>query len=141
TINYIKAAPTAVGTGHLGPTRPVPGVELLHAGSVIEGMAMEALCYVELQPGIYRLGVNSDDDFRVALGTSAFDPNYFILGEFAGAGRAAADTTFDFIVTQAGLYPIRLIYDEGAGGASIEFWSVDLLVSTNTYVGINDPTG
>jgi hypothetical protein len=142
TINYNKDAPaTVVAPAHLGPTRPFPGVEALQPGNVIEGLAMEALCYVEFQPGIYRLGVNSDDDFRVALGTSAFDPNYFLLGEFAGAGRAAADTPFDFNVTQAGLYPIRLLYDEGAGGASIEFWSVDLLVSTNTFVGINDPAG
>ncbi|HEY2953120.1 MAG TPA: hypothetical protein VGK40_11080, partial [Verrucomicrobiae bacterium] len=142
TINYNKDAPAAViAPAHLGPTRPFPGVELLQPGNVVEGFAMEALAYVELQPGIYRWGVNSDDDFRVILGTSAFDPNNYVMGEFAGAGRAAADTTFDFNVTRAGLYPIRLIFEEGSGGASVEFWNVDFLVSTNAYVGINDPAG
>ena len=83
--------------------------------------------------------MNSDDGFRVSLATSAFD-SAFVFGQFNG-GRGAADTVMDFNVTQAGLYPIRLIFEEGNGGASVEFSSVDLLTSLTTFVGINDTGG
>ena len=139
TINYNKDAPAVVGTAHLGVTRPYPGIVVLQPGNIVENVALEAVCYVALQPGINRWGVNSDDGFRVTLATSAFD-SAFTFGEFNG-GRGAADTLMDFNVTQAGLYPIRLIYEEGNGGASVEFWSVNLLVSLTAYAGINEPTG
>jgi hypothetical protein len=139
-INYNKDFPAPVGNGHLGATLAFPGVEVLQPGSVVEGMAFEALSYVELPSGAYRWGVNSDDGFRVSVATSAFDTNRFVLGEFNG-GRAAADSTFDFYIAQDGLYPIRLIYEEGAGGANVEFWNVDFNVDPTTYVGINDASG
>ena len=139
TINYNKDAPAVVGTAHLGATRQFPGIVALQPGAVVENLLIEAVAYVELQPGIHRWGVNSDDGFRVTLATSAFD-SAFTFGEFNG-GRGAGDTVMDFNVTQAGLYPIRLIYEEGNGGASVEFWSVDLLTSLTTYVGINDAAG
>ena len=139
TINYNKDAPAVVGTAHLGVTRQYPGIVPLLPGNVVENLLLEAVAYVELQPGIHRFGVNSDDGFRLTLATSAFD-SAFTFGEFNG-GRGAADTLMDFNVTQAGLYPIRLIYEEGNGGASVELWSVDLLTSLNAYIGINDPAG
>ena len=139
TINYNKDAPSVVTGAHLGATRPFPGIPALQPGNVVENLQLEAVCYVELQPGIKRWIVNSDDGFRVSLATSAFD-SAFVFGQFNG-GRGAADTVMDFNVTQAGLYPIRLIFEEGNGGASVEFSSVDLLTSLTTYVGINDTGG
>lgn len=119
TINY-GDNPAGVGTGRLRPDRAFPGYT-----TAANNMAMELLTYLELRSGIYRMGVNSDDGFRVSPATSVSDPNNAItLGEFNG-GRAPADTLFDFIVTEDGLYPFRLIWEEGQGGATCEWWILD----------------
>ncbi len=40
-----------------------------------------------------------------------------ILGEFSG-GRGSADTTFSFYVPAAGIYPVRMFWENGNGSAS-----------------------
>jgi hypothetical protein len=123
--------------GHLVPDNPIPGIP--GATFSTDNFAMEAVAYVELRAGIYRWGVNSDDGFRVTPALSVNDPNNAILlGEFNG-GRGSADTTFDFVVPQEGLYPMRLIWEQGIGGANVEWWNFDL--NSSTYTGINDPAG
>jgi hypothetical protein len=100
-------------------------------------LAMEVLTYLELRAGVYRMGVNSDDGFRVTPATSVNDPNQsIVLGEFNG-GRGASDTIFSFRVLQDGLYPFRLIWQEGAGGANLEWWILDLTQETTTYIPVN----
>jgi len=88
-----------------------------------DNMALEALTYLDLQPGVYSFVVNSDDGFRVSPATSVTDPNNSItLGEFSG-GRGSSDTIFTFRVLKAGQYPIRLIWVQGGGGANLEFYA------------------
>jgi hypothetical protein len=93
---------------------------------------MEVLCYVELKAGIHRWIVASDDGFRVYAGLT---PSSLIIGEFNG-GRGVADTAFDFIVSQDGLYPFRLMWEQGVGGANVE-WEKEDLNNAGTYVAIN----
>jgi len=50
-------------------------------------------------------------------------------------GRGAADTTFAVFVQDAGIYPIRTIWQEGGGDANIELFSVK---TDGTKVLIND---
>ena len=45
------------------------------------------------------------------------------LGEF-DAGRGSADSIFSFIVPTAGVYPFRLVWYEGGGGANVEWFTV-----------------
>ncbi|MFM8584483.1 MAG: PA domain-containing protein, partial [Planctomycetaceae bacterium] len=45
------------------------------------------------------------------------------LGSFDG-GRGASDSIFAFNVAQAGVYPLRLVWFEGGGGANLEWFSV-----------------
>jgi hypothetical protein len=86
-----------------------------------DNIAAEILTFLELPQGCLTLGVNSDDGFTVRLGHS---PRGTLLGSFNG-GRGSADTTFRIYVPTAGVYPIRLSWWEGGGGANVEFFSVD----------------
>jgi hypothetical protein len=45
------------------------------------------------------------------------------LGQ-ADYGKGAGDVLFPLIVPTAGVYPLRLVYEQGGGGANIEFFSV-----------------
>ena len=56
------------------------------------------------------------------------------LGNFNG-GRGSADTVFAFNIAQAGLYPLRLVWFEGGGGANCEWFSVK---ADGTKVLLND---
>lgn len=55
------------------------------------------------------------------------------LGEFSG-GRGASDTLFGLYVAQAGVYPIRMTWQEGGGGANVEWFSV---TSGGTKIPLN----
>lgn len=99
---------------------PIPGIQL--TPDYIVG---EILTFVELKAGqLYRMGVNSDDGFRVTVGLNARDVFAMTLGSFNG-GRGAADTLFDFMVETDGIYPMRLLWFEGTGGASVEWFTVN----------------
>jgi hypothetical protein len=47
-----------------------------------------------------------------------------MLGQF-NAGRGSSDTLFYFSVQQPGVYLFRLVYFEGGGGASVEWFTVN----------------
>ncbi len=97
----------------------IPGTEFTTIN-----IAMEAITYVPLQPGTYTMVVNSDDGFRVTTG-NVFDRVAEIrLAEF-DAGRGASDTVFQFTVTKAGVYPFRLVYFQGGGGYSVDWYTAD----------------
>jgi hypothetical protein len=111
----------ANNNGRVQPDNLFPGIPG-RTGST-ENMAMEALTYLDLQPGVYSFSVNSDDGFRVSPATSVLDPrNSITLGEFSG-GRGSSDTIFRFRVLEAGLYPFRLIWEQGGGGGNLEFYA------------------
>ena len=98
----------------------------------------EALLFLDLPAGYYRLGVNSDDGFEVnSLPPQGVSGSPIVVGLFDN-GRGAADTLFDFLVTTSGVYPFQVIYFQAAGSASCEFFSVTNL-ATGDKVLINDP--
>ena len=71
------------------------------------------------------MAVNSDDGFRVTHGEDpALSDDDIVLGVFSG-GRGASDTIFRFIVPEPGIYPMRLLWYEGGGGANVEWWTMD----------------
>ena len=94
----------------------------------------EILGYLELSKGLHTLGVNSDDGFKLSFGPNPKDQLGIIAGEFNG-GRGAADTTFNLVAEADGLYPVRLLWYEGGGGANVEFFSV----VDGKKILINDP--
>jgi hypothetical protein len=110
-----------------------PGVEL-GALAEPENYVVETIAYVQLDTGLHRWGVNSDDGFRVTVAPGQPSPFGIVLGEF-GTGRGAADTLFDFVVEETGYYPVRLLYWQGGGGASAEWFSVDIETGQRILIG------
>jgi hypothetical protein len=96
----------------------IPGIE-----DSTDGIAAEFLTFLELGEGFHTLGVNSDDGFQVTTGPSLKDQGNIVLGTFDG-GRGAADSLFNVLVEETGIYPVRLVWFEGGGGANVEFFSV-----------------
>jgi hypothetical protein len=103
------------------PDAPIPGIPGWNDS--YDGIVVEFLTFLELKAGFHTLGVNSDDGFQVTSGPSVKDLFGITLGQFDG-GRGAADTLFNVLVKEDGFYPVRLLYFEGTGGASVEFFSV-----------------
>jgi hypothetical protein len=98
----------------------IPGIP----GQGTDNIAAEARAFVEIPAaGLYTMVVNSDDGFRVTVGT-ATNPTQVELGKFDG-GRGAADSEFYFRATQAGVYFFRLLYFEGGSDASVEWFTVN----------------
>lgn len=108
------------------PDQPIPGIPGTDPDSPgnLDNVAAEVVGYLELPAGLHRLGVNSDDGFRVTAAADPRDPGAVSLGVFSG-GRGSSDSLFYVLAEQAGLYPVRLIWYEGGGGANLEFFSVD----------------
>ncbi|MDA7657716.1 hypothetical protein N8737_03340 [Verrucomicrobia bacterium] len=88
-----------------------------------DGVAGEFLTHVELKRGFNTMGVNSDDGFKVTSGPSPVDQFGTRLGIF-DSDRGSADTIFNFVVEEDGVYPMRLLWWEGRGGANVEWFSV-----------------
>jgi hypothetical protein len=109
------------------PDTPVPGLD--HAFNY----AIEVLTYLELAPGRYRMGVNSDDGFVVTTSVHPRDFLATVLGRFDG-GRGASDSLFQFEVAEAGLYPFRLLYYQGDGDGNVEWFMSDPLTDEKTLI-------
>jgi len=69
------------------------------------------------------MGFNSDDGFLTTAGNVKDAIAAIKLGEFNG-GRGASDTIFQFVVEEAGVYPFRSSWEEGGGGANLEWFTV-----------------
>jgi len=128
-INYNQAA---TSSGFFPDDTGVPGIPgLPNADGTVTGdggtdnYAQEILTVLDLQPGYYRFNVNSDDGFVFTFGNPAEAFTLpLVVGEFSGGrgngGGLNDGTTFSFEVTQAGLYPVRVVWYEGGGGSNVE---------------------
>src|SRR5213075_2748349 len=104
-----------------------------------DNSAAEVLTFVQFPTGatFYTMAVNSDDGFRVSVGQNPKDAfQSLTLGVFEG-GRGASDTTFKIYVPTAGIYPVRLIWEDGGGGANCEWFTIQ---PDKTKILINDPS-
>ena len=136
-INWNENAPAPAGNFHDTSTPPVvddpiPGIP--GPNFLLDHVAAEIITFLELKKGVYTMGVNSDDGFKVTAGGNPRDALSLVLGSFSG-GRAAADTLFDIVVEADGIYPFRLAWWEGTGDASVEWFTVD---ESGQKVLIND---
>ncbi len=146
-INYS----TAGGQGDFPTEAPnsIPGLPGVFPDTTSSGdtnAALDAVTYLHLPVGVYTLGVNSSDGFRL---TAAATPDLYATQEMAyDAIRAAGDSTITFAVTNAGYYPFRICYFVGgselvaptADVPSLEFFSVDA-VGTKTLINDTSAPG
>ncbi|MHB8523908.1 MAG: OmpL47-type beta-barrel domain-containing protein [Limisphaerales bacterium] len=96
----------------------------------------EVLAYLEFPAaGLYLMGVNSDDGFQVRTAQTPQDTaSALALGQYDG-GRGPGDTLFYFAVVKPGVYPFRMIYENGWGGANCEWFT---LQPDGTPILVND---
>lgn len=101
-----------------------------------DDVAVRLVTYLQLQPGVYRAGVASDDGFRLSAAAAGADPAGITLSQFdGGRGTPATPDLADFVVTEAGIYPFRLIWWNGGGGAALEWSIID--VANNRHLLVN----
>ena len=108
--------------GNFEPDVQMPGVPGQFFSS--NGMAVEITTFVEFPEGQVIMGINSKDGFRMDVGYVDDPENAQTAGSFEGA-RGESDTTFLIDVRQAGIYPVRIIFYNGNGDPSFEFFTVD----------------
>jgi hypothetical protein len=106
----------------VSPPVGIPAVEV----SAAVGNALNAILATNGTVNVTLSGMD-----YVANPTAAQSP----LGQ-ADIGKGAGDILFPVVVQQAGLYPLRLIWFQGGGGANCEFFSV----TGGNRVLINDLT-
>lgn len=139
TINWNQDVSPFIGGGEIGsftsasdpsrPDVPIPGIpnpSILNPDLSYntDWITAEVLTYLELEAGLYTFVVNSDDGFRVTAGHFNRDRFTPSLGEWDG-GKGSSDVLFDVYVEETGIYPIRLAWWEGTGGANLEFFVID----------------
>lgn len=132
-------AGTGVG-GQLGYNHPLSAVGIpgLRDGARLpneDNAALEVLTFLEFErAGEHTLGVNSTDGFRVQTGLEPRDLFAQRLAEFDGS-RRLAETSFRLWVEKAGIYPFRLIWENGSGSAGLEWYSI---LEDGSRVALND---
>jgi len=97
----------------------IPGI-----GDLTDNITGDIRTFVEFPAaGLYTMVVNSDDGFGLWTGTTN-SPTAIQIGA-VDASRGAADTLMYFRIDQPGVYFFRLLWFEGGGGASVEWFSVN----------------
>lgn len=126
--------PTGGNAGNFRPDAPIPGIPGVNGST--DNIAAEILTFLELPAGTNTFGVNSDDGFKMTVGVGTNPKNAFAqrVGLFSG-GRGSADSIFTFVVEQAGIYPARLAWWEGNGGANVEWFTI---TPTGERILVND---
>src|SRR5258706_3646354 len=107
-VNYLNTGSSA----NYGNDRTVPGF-------IINGdqdeYVIEATGILTIPtPGAYTFGVNSDDGFKVTIGSTV---------EQCDCLRGPTDTLQVFNFAAAGDYPVRLVFFEHGGGSEVEFFA------------------
>ncbi len=139
-INYAKDTDTTA-QGNFGGETVIPGFPGTGPNGY-DNAALEATTYLKFPAaGVYTMGVSSDDGFRVTIAKSAATKlGGVMLGQYnntGGRGAGIPGSLFTFVVQQAGTYPARLIWENGGGGSSLEWFSVK---TNGSYVLVNDTT-
>ncbi len=112
---------------------PIPGYPGFNAegNEVTDNVVIESTAYLDLPAGLVVLGVTSDDGFKLSVGGDPRDVTSAVVGSFNGV----ANSTIAFVVEEAGLYGVRLLWYEAGGDAYCEFSSVN---STGGRILVND---
>ncbi|MBI3849470.1 MAG: carbohydrate-binding protein [Verrucomicrobia bacterium] len=94
--------------------------------------AISASIKLYLPAGIYRMGVNSDDQFAVKAG-GANGTNVYIASSQSYPGTRG-DGQFEFVIQNTGVYKFRLFQEEGDGDADCEWYWVDRTTGVRTLI-------
>src|SRR5205823_7575132 len=118
--------PTVINLSQIGgdlngtftPDDPMPGIPGTTGSD--DGIDAEIVTFVDFPAGLVTMGVTSDDGFRVQAGYINKPADGLLLGQFEGAST----TLLKFFVQDAGVYGLRIIWQEVTGSAHIELFTV-----------------
>ncbi len=127
-INLSQAEGTSLGA--FTPDQQMSGIPGTTGSN--DGIDAEVITFVELPAGVITLGVVSDDNFRMQAGYINQPADGVLLSE---VNAATANVTFRIVVKDAGVYPIRVIWQEGGGDAGLE---LSMFKADGTRVLLND---
>ena len=98
--------------------------------------SMEVLTHLHLKTGAYTFGVNSDDGFAASVGVEATDRTLMLDGWDSGRGidNGEPQELYDVVVREEGIYAFLLMYFQGFGGASVEWYQYDRDTETATLL-------
>lgn len=117
------------------PVPGIPGTGGLTGDNARANTTAEIFAYLHFPTaGYYKLGATADDGIAVKIGTPGVTDGTVLFTHDRAGG--AADIPFSFVVPQAGLYPVRLLWYNGGGGGNVEFYSYN---ENNNKIAINDP--
>src|ERR1043166_6813238 len=87
--------------------------------------AVASTIKLQLGPGVFRMGVQSDDQFKVTAGGPA-GTNVFLGSSVVSIPGTRNDghPQFDFAVQTNGIYTFRLVQEEGKGDAHVHWYWV-----------------
>jgi hypothetical protein len=116
-------------SGYFPNETMVPGLEPDINGT--DDFAVEIRAWLELAAGIHRFGVVTDDGYKISSGKSPADKEPILAYHNGGP----ANETFDFIVSEAGIYPFRMVWYERGGNAYAEWFSVNVATGERILIG------
>jgi len=132
TFNVNSTAGNNGGT--FGPDDQMPGVPGSSGGDF--GIVAELTTFMELPSGVVTLAIACDDRFRAQGGPIGKPADGVLLG--VGDRELNGNTStglIRFFVQDAGIYPIRIVYQDNGGAAHIEVASV---LANGDKVLVND---
>jgi hypothetical protein len=143
-INFSTRRLTNASGGEIGnfisPFTPfadqsIPGISgtAVAGAAATENIAAEVFAYLELPAGYHKFGVNGDDGWKVQIGRPGETNGVVLFTTDRGAG--SRDIPFAFVTTEAGLYPVRLVWYNGGGHGDLEFFTYG---PNNTKIAVND---
>jgi hypothetical protein len=128
-INFNKRAGEVAGA--IDGDVMVPGIDPDMTGNGDNDFAVEILTYLELPAGVHRFGFITDDGYKVATGRAPVGATTATL-DFNNGGPA--NETVDFVVSQAGLYPFRMVWYERGGAGHGEWTTIDIASGARTLL-------
>lgn len=117
------------------PDEPVPGIPGtgLSGAARFENITAEVFAYLDLPAGYQKFGIGGDDGWKLQIGTPGQTDGPILFSRDRGAGPR--DIPVAFVVPEAGLYPVRLVWYQGNGGGNLEFFSYG---PNNSKILVND---
>ena len=121
TINLNSEAGANAGT--FTPDEGMPGVP--GSSGTSTGIAAELTTFIELPAGVVTLAIPCDDRFRAQAGPIGKPTDGILLGEGGLELNGNTSTGITrFFVQDAGIYPVRILFQDNGGAAHIELASV-----------------
>jgi PA domain len=114
-------------------------------GDIYDECALEMFGYVYFPTsGFYSFVIGSDDSYQLSFSQSPYDRMGTVIASLQG-NRLPTSTSppvgtdvITIFISQPGCYPFRLMYQNGAANAGLEWYTFDANNSTTPYTLVND---